>query len=262
MRFLKPTKLFILYTCLLLGLGTGVFIFTAHAGEKVVLATLDWEPYIGRKLKDQGYVAVVVREAFKRHGIDVEIQFHQWSRVIGLAKKGRVDGYFPEYYADSITAYARFSDPIPAGPLGFFKRTDTDIDFTTLEALKGYRIGIVKGYINSREFDMANYLEKHPVKDDLSNLKLLLAGRVDLVVADKYVGHHLVNLHMPDQLAAIKFLPKILEQKDIFVCISTKIQKTDYFLNAFNKGFRQMKADHTLDALLPDVNTREPPARD
>ncbi len=260
MQLPKPAKLLILSICLLLGFGTGVF--TSHAGEKVVLATLDWEPYIGRGLKDQGYVAVVVREAFKRSGIDVEIQFHQWSRVIGLAKKGRVDGYFPEYYADSITAYARFSDPIPAGPLGFFKRADADIDFTTLELLKGYRIGIVKGYINSREFDMANYLEKHPVKDDLSNLKLLLAGRVDLVVADKYVGHHLVNLHMPDQLAAIKFLPKILEQKDIFVCISTKIQKTGYFLNAFNEGFRQMKADHTLDELLPGFTPGDPPAKD
>ncbi len=262
MQLLKPTKLFVLSTCLLFGFAIGIFISFAQAGEKVVLATLDWEPYIGRGLKDQGYVAVVVREAFKRSGIDVEIQFHQWSRVIGLAKKGRVDGYFPEYYADSIKTYARFSDPIPAGPLGFFKRTDTNIDFTSLEALKGYRIGIVKGYINSREFDMADYLDKHPVKDDLSNLKLLLAGRVDLVVADKYVGHHLVGLHMPDQIATIKFLPRILEQKDIFVCISTLIPKTDYFLNAFNSGFRQMKGDHSLDALLPDFNTPEPPTTD
>jgi ABC-type amino acid transport substrate-binding protein len=228
----------------------------------VILATLDWEPYVGRDLKDRGYVAVIVREAFKRSGIEVDIQFHQWSRVIGLAKKGRVDGYFPEYYADSIRAYAEFSDPIPAGPLGFFKRADRKIDFTTLEALKGYRIGIVKGYINSREFDMADYLDKHPVKDDLSNLRLLLAGRVDLVVADKYVGHHLVNLHMPDQIAAIKFLPGILEQKDIFVCISTLIPETDYLLNAFNSGFRRMKEDHSLDDLLPDFSHRESPPKE
>lgn len=225
---------------------------TIMAREKIVLATLDWEPYIGRQMKNQGYLAVIIQQAFNRSGIDVEIQFHQWSRVIGLARKGRVDGYFPEYYAESINTYARFSDPIPAGPLGFFIQKDSRIKFTGLEDLKGYRIGIVKGYINSKEFDAATFLDKHPVKDDLSNLRLLAAGRVDLMVADKYVGFHLLRRHMPEKLAKIKFLPTILDQKDIFVCISTKIQKTGYFLNAFNRGLEQMKIDGTLDSLIPD----------
>jgi len=234
------------------------FASPAPARDKIILATLDWEPYIGRQMKNQGYLAVLVRQAFELSDIDVEIQFHQWSRVIGLAKKGRVDGYFPEYYAHSITSYARFSDPIPAGPLGLFSRNELKIKFTTLEDLRGYRIGIVKGYVNSREFDRTNFLDKHPVKDDLSNLRLLLAGRVDLMVADKYVGFHLLKRHMAKKMADIKFLPTILEQKDIFVCISTKGHRAHIFLDTFNKGLRQMKTDGTLDILLPNFDNRTP----
>ncbi|WDP90205.1 MAG: transporter substrate-binding domain-containing protein [Desulfobacter sp.] len=222
-----------------------------RAGNRLVLATLDWEPYIGRQMKDQGFLAVIIRQAFQRSGVDVKIEFHQWSRVVGLAKKGRVDGYFPEYYAPRIKDYAEFSAPIPAGPVGFFSLKTAGIRYTRLEELKKYRIGIVKGYVNASEFDAADFLDKHGVKDDLSNLKLLLAGRVNLMVADKYVGFHLLKKHMPDRASEVEFLPTILEPKDIFVCISTKIKKTGYFLKAFNRGLAQMTADGTLGRLLP-----------
>lgn len=230
----------------------------SQAQERIVLATLDWPPYVGQDLEGQGYTAVIVKEAFRRSNIEVDIRFNQWSRVIGLARRGEVDGYFPEYYAKSIQAYARFSDPIPAGPLGFFKRADSDIEFTGLKALIPYRIGVVKGYINTTEFDAANFLDKHLVNDDLSNFKLLLAGRVDLVVADKYVGNYLIREHMPEQFSKIVFLPRLLEKKEVYLCIGSGKKNTYLFLNAFNSGLRQMKADGSLARLLPRGDNESP----
>lgn len=223
----------------------------ASAREKIVLATLNWEPYVGESLENQGYAAAVVKEAFRRSSVDVEIRFHQWSRVVGLAKKGRVDGYFPEYYADSIRAYALFSDPFPAGPLGFFKRADSRIEFTALEHLTPYRIGVVQGYINTQAFDEAHYLDKHMVKDDLTNLRLLVSGRVDLVVADKFVGVYLMNQYMPAAADQITFLPTILEKKQLYLCIGKTISKAQHILDAFNRGLSQMAADQRLEKLMP-----------
>lgn len=220
--------------------------------KTIVLATLDWPPYVGKALPSKGYIAAIVTEAFKRSNIDASIRFHRWSRVIGLARKGEVDGYFPEYYADAIRSWASFSDPIPAGPLGLFRRKGSDIRFTGLKDLIPYRIGIVKGYINSRDFDTAHFLNKHPVNDDLSNFRLLMANRVDLVVADKYVGYYLVKQHMPDQFSKLEFLPRILENKEVHVCIRSGKKASHFFLNAFNRGLREMKADGTLDHLLPE----------
>ncbi len=228
-----------------------LFVFTTvHAGDKVVLATLDWEPYVGQNMKNQGYVAEVVKEAFKRGGMEVELNFYQWSRVVGLAKAGKVDGYFPEYISDEVKAYAAFSSPMPGGPLGFFKRKDQDISYNTLEDLKGKKIGVVTGYVNTKEFDEAAFLTKDPAKDDITNFKKLLAGRLDLLVADKFVGTHLVNTNMPDKAAAVEFMAKPLAELDLFVCISNKADGQADKIKAFNTGMEQMKADGSLEKIL------------
>lgn len=223
-----------------------------QAADKVVLATLDWEPYIGQSLKNNGYVAALVREAFKRGGFEVEFQFNQWSRTVGLAKAGTVDGYFPEYYAEEVRSYAKFSEPFPGGPLGLFKLKSKDISFATLEDLKGYKIGIVMGYANTKEFDEADFLTKEASKDDLTNLKKLAAGRVDLVVADKFVGKQLIQAHLGDKAGEIEFMPKSLEDKDLYVCISGKATNGDTMLKAFNDGLNAMKADGTIDRILQE----------
>ena len=228
-----------------------LFVFSsAYAGDRVVLATLDWEPYVGQKMKNQGYVAEVVKEAFKRSGTDVVLQFHQWSRVVGLAKAGKVDGYFPEYISEEVKQYAAFSAPMPGGPLGFFKQTGQDISYAALEDLAGKKIGVVKGYVNTREFDQADFLTKDPAKDDLTNFKKLLAGRLDLLVADKFVGKHLVKTHMPDKAGQVEFMAKPLAELDLYLCISNKAGGQSDKVKAFNKGLEEMTADGTLDKIL------------
>jgi len=225
---------------------------TANAGQKITLSTLDWEPYIGKEIKNNGYVAVLVKEAFKRGGLEADFQFDQWSRVVGLAKGGKVDGYFPEYYSEAVKEYAVFSDPFPGGPIGFFKLKGKDISYDGLEDLKGLKIGTVQGYVNTKKFDEAGYLKKDAAKDDLTNFKKLAAGRLDLVVADKFVGLSLIKKHMPDKAGQIEFMAKPLEEKDLFVCISNKVDNADAKLKAFNEGLKQMKADGTIDKILTE----------
>lgn len=237
-------KRMILVVCMLVMAGV------AQAGEKVVLATLDWEPYVGQNMKNQGYVVEVVTEAFKRGGFDVEIQFHQWSRVVGLAKTGKVDGYFPEYLSEAIKKYATFSAPMPGGPLGFFKAKNNDIPFNTLEDLKGKKIGVVKGYVNTKEFDSASFLTKDPAKDDLTNLKKLIAGRLDLVVSDKYVGTYLLQKNLADKADSIEFMAKSLANPELFLCISNKVDGSDAKLEAYNKGLTEMISDGTFDTIV------------
>ncbi len=212
--------------------------------------TLTWEPYIGKEIKNNGYVAVLVKEAFRRGGLEADFQFDRWSRVVGLAKSGQVDGYFPEYFSESVKAYAVFSDPFPGGPIGFFKLKRKDISFNRLEDLKGLKIGTVKGYVNTKEFDAADYLNKDAVKDDLTNFKKLAAGRLDLVVADKFVGLNLIKKHMPDKAGQIEFMAKFLGRSTI-VLFFLKL----HFDNPFFTRYRwvpRMATRTTMAFLLLD----------
>ena len=54
----------------------------------VRLATLEWEPYIGQKMPDQGYCAALIRAAFATQGMTVDIQFYPWERALHLARTG------------------------------------------------------------------------------------------------------------------------------------------------------------------------------
>ncbi len=231
-----------------IGMHSGV----ASAADKLVLATLDWEPYIGPHLEKDGYVAVIVKEAFKRGGYEIQYDYMQWSRVVGLAKAGKVDGYFPEYYSDELKEKFLISSPFPGGPLGFFKRSDDDISYQSLKDLVGHKIGVVKGYVNTVEFDKADFLKKDESTSDLINLKKLLAKRIRLMVADKFVGLNLVKQNMPDQKDDIVFMDPPLEIKDLHVCIPKSRPNSDKIHAAFEKGLAEITQDGTIQKILKE----------
>jgi polar amino acid transport system substrate-binding protein len=227
-----------------------LFSTSAYSGEKIVLATLEWEPYIGQSLKNNGYVAELVKEAFKRAGIDVELQFNQWTRTVGLSKAGKVDGYFPEYYNEEAKTHAVFSDPFQGGPIVFFKLKSRDLTFTKIEDLKGLKIGTVLGYTSTKEFDEATSFTKDPAKDELTNFKKLVAGKIDLVVADKFVGLDLIKNNIPDKVNDIEFMSNSLQDMDLYLCLSKKKEMSDKYIAIFNKHLNAMKEDGTLETIL------------
>jgi len=221
-----------------------------YSAGNVTLASLDWEPYIGQNLENQGYVAELVREAFKAEGYTLKIVYLPWARVVSMAKKGEYDGYFPEYYSDSLKKDFFVSDPFQGGPLVFFERKGANITFNKLEDLKPFRIGVVRGYVNTEAFDNASYLKKDEVKDDFTNLKKLVAGRIDLMVADKFVGYHLIKTKMPQNKNKIDVVKPVLEEKDLYVCLSKKVKSGDQKLKAFNAGLKKIKENGLMNSIL------------
>ena len=171
----------------------------AYAMEKIRIATLNWEPYIGQTITNEGFMAEVTREIFKRVGYKVEYIYLPWKRAVKMAEQGKFDGYFPAYWSKQREEKSIFTNSIISGPVVFFKIKGSDISFKKLEALKPYRIGVVHGFVNTTEFDKADYLNKEKVTTNLQNIKKLFAGRIDLIVIDKYVGLYVFDFG--DQVA-------------------------------------------------------------
>lgn len=235
---------------MIIALSTLCLANSLAAGETVVLTTLDWEPYIGEKLPNQGFVAEIVKEAFKRSGYEVKFQFYPWARSVKMSDDGVVDGYFPEYYAKEREEFASFSEPFDGGPVGFFKKKTDKISYSKLEDLKAYKIGVVRGYVNEEKFDAAKFLKKEEATDDLTNIKKLLAGRIDMFVCDKFVGLSIANSQMPDKVKELEFIDPPLITQNLYVCISKKAKNNTAKIKAFNDGLVKMKKDGAYKKIL------------
>lgn len=219
--------------------------------ERVIkLATLDWPPYVGQEQPEYGFTAAIVIEAFQRAGYQVTVDFMPWARVVQDTQAGKYDAAFPEYYSDERAQEFLMSEPFADGPLGFYKRKADNITYTNLQDLKQYHIGVVLGYINTPEFDAADYLQKETVNSDEQNLQKLALGRVDLIVIDKYVAQYLINTSMPENADQLEFMEPPLLNQPLYVIFSRQIADSVQRRQEFNAALKSMQEDGTLDKIL------------
>jgi polar amino acid transport system substrate-binding protein len=230
----------------------------AEAAEPIRLVSLEWEPYIGPSLPEQGFAAAVVRAAFADQGLAVEIEFHPWERALELARSGAVDGLVPEYYNGEREAEFAFSAPLITGPLVFYKRRADALRYriepggpldSGLRALAERRFGVVKGYLNTPTFDAADYLTRIEADDDLANLRQLAEGQVDLAVIDRRVAEHLLRTRLPEYAATLEPLSPRLGDMSLYLAFSRKSPRMAEARDAFNRGLEKLRADGRLNAL-------------
>ena len=218
--------------------------------QTVTLATVDWPPYIGPGLKNDGYVTEIVDAAFQQVGMQTDIKYMAWARAVLVTKEGEIDGLFPAYYNADRTVTHAYSNPFPGGPLGFMRRFDKEIQYGSLRDLENLRIGVVRGYVNTKEFDEAEFLDKHPVQSDLLNLRKLVRDRLDLVVIDKIAALYMMQQNMPAQQKMIEFVEPPLEVKNLYIAFSRKTPDYEAKLKAFNSGLAAIEANGELDRIL------------
>ncbi len=144
-----------------------IFPKAPSAQKTIRLVTAEREPYIGENLPNKGYIYELVSEAFRRVGYDAEISFYPVARATYLAEHGWRDGVVPVYYEESLEGKFLFSDPFPGGILGLLKSKSLsipDIDLQNqsraLQDLQAYTFGVIRGAVNTQEFDTADFLHK------------------------------------------------------------------------------------------------------
>jgi ABC-type amino acid transport substrate-binding protein len=242
----------------------------APANKPIRLASLEWEPYVGSKLPDKGYVTALIRAAFADQGMAVEIEFYPWARALHLARTGAVDGLTPEYFNTSRESEFKFSDAFPGGPLHLYKRRGDVIRFNVdpvrsqdaaLRALKAKRFGVVRGYLNTPVFDAADYLIKEEASDDATNLRKLVYGRIDLAVIDRRVAEHLIRTEYPTYATKIEPMEPALANIPLYIAFSRKSPRMGEALAAFNRGLAAMRADGRLAALYQRYIVKPPSGR-
>lgn len=191
------------------------------ASERVIrLSSLEWPPYSGALLPNQGASIEVVRLALQEIGWQLDVEFFPWLRAVASARNGRHHGYFPEYWFE--TDDFLLSPVIGTGPLGLVEAKNKPIEWDVLTDLTQYRIGIVSGYVNTTDMDAMierGALRVYPAPDDVSNMRKVAAGRIDAAVIDPFVMRYLAQtaLSLRDVKGIFQMNPTYLGQKTLHV---------------------------------------------
>lgn len=246
-----------LYLLLVLSFG---FPAISYANDKVIkLTTLEWPPYASEKLPQQGAAIAIARAAFASMGYELQVDFYPWSRAVAFSQDSDSPyiGYFPEYFSHQTEKEFVYSDAFASGPLGFAERKDKSIQWTKLEGLTPYRIGVVQDYINTEKFDgmMINKtLITSSTLNDSTNLRKLISGRIDLAVIDKHVMDYLFKTEaaLATETDKIQFNSRILENKSLYICFN-KTDEGYEMADIFNQGLKKIDAAAILAQHLPSL---------
>lgn len=216
------------------------------AGKVVHLTSLDWPPYSGKALTEQGASVAVAKAAFKAMGYELKVSFYPWSRAVALAKDdgSKYSGYFPEYFSDDTAKDFIYSEAMGSGPLGFAERKDNSIAWSELNDLKSKKIGIVQDYINTTEFDAMvaqKTLKTSTTTSDTKNLLKLVNGRIDLAVIDKNVMNYLFKTEksLAKKSTDAQFNANLLEDKKLFICFKKNAQGEE-LSKIYNQGLKKI----------------------
>lgn len=254
----------------------GSYIFNKGGKDTIVMATLDWAPYIAEDICGQGWVQQLAAGAFLKMGYTVEVHFYPWKRAVMMVERGRNDVLFPEYFipdtakSDTVKGKLRtellaLSNKFQGGPLAFWKRKETRIDFDgDLKKLKGVSIGVVSGYENNPEFDRLmdeGYFDISEADSDWTNIKKLFHKRIKLIIGDPEVFQFTVRKKLSpaearNYLDALETVYPVVAENHLYLAFSKKSGNYRKHLEKFNAELAEMKANGEIERLREKYSER------
>ncbi|MBN1969769.1 MAG: transporter substrate-binding domain-containing protein [Candidatus Delongbacteria bacterium] len=220
-------------------------------GEKIVIASGDWEPFTSSRDENGKLLELIVNEVFKNAGIDVEYLYYPWKRSYELVKSGKADATFPWMKTEERLKEVIYpNESILLEKSVFFHLKSTNFSFTNDADLKKYKFGGTLGY------SLVGYLkdkglEVDEVGNEILNFKKLLANRIDVYPTSFIVGYNLINREFPPEQAALfTNSPNIISEDEYFLVFSKSSENGKSLSEKFDKGLKMLKESGRYDEIM------------
>ena len=183
----------------------------SYAGETWKVTSLDWQPYSGSDLSNQGTSIQKLKELLSKEGINLVVEFYPWKRAQMLAKTKGYVGYFPAWPEEVYSGFTA-SPAVDWSVVGILKQTGKSVNFSTVDELfRKYKVGVVETYAYPKEF--AEAMKKYPQNtdkavDEATLLKKLSSGRDDVAITDPNVMNYLAAKSRISNIETVKIVTK------------------------------------------------------
>jgi len=256
--------------------GLHTYIFNKGAPKKISLTTLNWPPYIGETICGQGWVQQLTIALLASCNYEITSSFLPWARTIVMAEKGVADILYPEYFieptapSDVIKGTKRIehlalSKKIPGGPIAFMKRNGEQSRFNgNLFNLKDEKIGVVRGYQNTPEFDELmdmGFFKISQAVDDFMNIKKLMIKRINLIIGDPAViRFSLASSNLSDDeksrlLNSIEVVRPVIQYNYLYYAVSKKKPGWENTLRILNSAIEKFETSGLMFDIIEATNT-------
>ncbi len=236
------------------------YVATLRANEQP-LHIVSFEDFAPLSYLEEGKVVGVyndiAKEAFLRAGYSINISLVPWKRGLSEIEKGTAIAMLGPFYNEQRAGFSRFilSAPLFEISSSFFTVKDSDLytSYTGIESLKGRRVGIVRGFFLTQEFEdakRAKLFEAVPFNGINHMTAALAKGWIDGFVYNHAQAVHKIKETAP--LAGIRPVgPPIYRGKKTYIAVSKKallLQKAGFF-EALEKACNEMITDGTIDRI-------------
>jgi len=232
-----------------------VFFFTfgmpvGVAQEALKLVNHAWAPYSGETLLQKGLAIEIVTTALHRSGYKTKVQIVPWKRALKGTFSGTYDILMTTSFSEERAKKVLYSEPYLMNDISFIKRSGTGYVYNSLNDLDGLTIGVIDGYIYEPMFDMATNFTKEKIVSDALALKMLVAGRIDLVIVDRLVAAYTIKQEHALNWLNIETLPNPLNSKHLHIIIRKTKPGHEKIIADFNTSLAQMRVDGTYTDIL------------
>ncbi len=221
------------------------------AEEKTVsLSYVSYPPYYSEDLQNGGPLSEIIVAAFADQGYSVKREQLPWSRAIKWTADGKYDGIYTAWYRVERESDFVFSTALPGNELVLFKHKKHQISYKEFTDLKGYSIGVVRGYVNPPGFDNAG-LDLAEVTTDKQNILKLSDARIDLALLDKALGNYILRTELPPEKAMeIDWIEPTIKIEPQYVMFSKKAKNYLEKQEAFNRGLKSLTESGELKRIF------------
>ena len=213
-----------------------------YTNEKIIrLATLEWPPYNGLLLPQEGIATRVATLAARASGYRLLTSYDEWTKTVekGMNSPG-FDGFFPEYFTKEREQSCHVSQSIGTSLLGVATLKRNAFNWNDMSDLSVYTLGVVDGYSNGETFDNLVKDKKQLVElapSDAANTQKLLQGKVKGIVIDRNVLRYTLSRLKTKEV--VVFNPKPIAELTLHVCFQ-KTAKGKKLKEEFDGGLKQI----------------------
>lgn len=173
--------------------------------HEIQISMIEYPPLAGSNLENHGFLPDLAKQVFLKLGYEIKITFKPWKRAYEDLKNGVDDAILAMWYREERKKHFKYGPVLYFSELVFIQSAHQE-KVSLPENLSSYRLGITRGSSPPKEYLInAKYIEHS--KDELTNIKKLSVGRIDIAYVETAVFKKLLKTKLyskKDQFRIVK----------------------------------------------------------